>query len=394
MLRKCLAVVLVALLPLSAAGETAELKTGHPQSYTVQRGDTLWDIAGRFLVKPWRWPEIWRANPQVQNPHLIYPGDTLTLTYVDGQPVVTLVAGEQHLGGRSYKRSPTAREIEHVQAIATIPLEIIGPFLSRPRVATEAQFDQSAYVLATADQHLIAGSGDRIYVRGGLDPAVTRYSLVRKGPAYRREGAAATEVLGYEAIEVGDAVVEKSGDPSTLLVTRSVREVLVGDRLFPQGEEQFPDFMPRAPEKPVEGSVISLLDAVSQVGQYQVVVLDVGSEAGVEPGHVLSVYQAGVEARDVVAAEFKARNPEPIEFERAQDNPIDGILENLFNDVRTTKRSADEFFGQQGLDVQSMTLPEEYTGEIMVFRTFDQVSYALVMDITRPVHLYDRVRNP
>lgn len=396
MLKKSV-LLLVGLLVSSTASlaGTPELSASHPQVYVVQRGDTLWDIAARFLVKPWRWPEIWRANPAVRNPNLIYPGDRLTLVYVDGQPVITLAAGETYLGGRSYKRTPVARTEPNVAAVATIPLDAIGPFLSRPGITTLAEMRDAPYVIASHDNHLVSTSGDRIYVRGKLDPNVTRYSILRQGKPYRRAGD--DTVLGYEALEVGDAVLERTDDPMTFLVTRGVREVLVGDRLFPQKEDEFPAFMPRAPEVPVTGHVISLIDAVSQAGQYQVVLLDAGSAQGLAPGHVLSIYtgKGTGTARDTIAAQRRYAEPAPIRFTHADTNPFDAFLSNLYNDVRKTKRAVDNIFNvESGFDVETIELPQEHTGELMVFRVFDQVSYALVMDIVRPVHLDDVVKNP
>ena len=316
--------------------EPVALQPQHPTNYTVKRGDTLWDIAGKFLTKPWRWPEIWRVNQQIANPHLIYPGDILTLTYVNGQPSLGLARG------RTVKLTPESRETLHDGAIPPIPLNYIRPFLSRPRVVTPAEFQYAPYVFSSQDQHLISGAGNRIYVRGITDTTQTRYIIYRQGTIYRDHGQNA-EILGYEALQVGDAVIERFGDPATAYVIQSSQEILNGDRLIPDSDTIYPRFVPRAPDSPVDGTIISVIEGVSQIGQYQVVVLNRGESNGLEPGHVLGIYQAGQWVRD---------------------------------------------------KTQYVELPNEYIGYLMVFRTFERVSYGLIMHIDRPAHIYDSVGKP
>lgn len=396
MLKKFLPVVLAILVALPVAAAQPELRPGHPGKYTVQRGDTLWDIAGRFLSRPWHWPQIWKANPQVRNPDLIYPGDVLVLTYVDGQPVITLEAGEVHLGGRNYKRSPVVREYLRDDAVPPIPLDAIRQFLERPAVVGEGVLDRAPYVVSSEDERLVAGAGNRIYVRGlPAELETSRYTVFRSGEVYRDPGARADEVLGYEALYVGDAVIERGGDPATALLLNTKREVLVGDRLLPQTEEEYPQFIPSAPEAAVDGHIISIVDGVSQVGQYQVVVLNRGASDGLQPGHVLAVYQSGKTVRDTVAPGTRSETVTPTQFEHSDTNTVDRLLENVFTDVRQTKRDLDRALGiESGFDVEEVVLPEERTGELMVFRSFDNVSYGLILRSTRPVHLHDVIRNP
>jgi hypothetical protein len=385
-----------------------ELRPDHPTEYLVQRGDTLWDIAGRFLTHPWQWPQIWRANPQVQNPHLIYPGDRLVLRYVDGRPVVTVVPGEVHLGGRRFRRSPSVREQPNVEPIRVIPLEAIAPFLERPRVIGEQEARDAPYVLSSQDQMLIAGPDNRIYARGMANARPgDRFVIVRTGATYHAYEPHLRlpdvgEILGYEALYVGDALVTRSGDPATLMVMSGVREVLVGDRLLPEEKQYFPEFIPRPPANEIHGRVVGLVDGVSQVGQYQIVVVDHGSEAGLEPGNVLTVYEAGPLVRDpgvfVGNRLATTRRPEPterIEFQNADSNPFEQVLENFVNDLAANKRALDRFLGQDRLQPEAeVRLPDEPTGTVMVFRVFPRVSYAIVLDIERPVRLHDALKSP
>ncbi len=332
-----LAAALVTLVAHAAGG--VPLNPDHPDRYVVKRGDTLWDIAERFLRDPWLWPEVWHINPQIENPHLIYPGDVISLVYLDGKPRLVLRRGRP-----TVRLSPRVRERPLAEAIPTIPLDAIRPFLSRPRVLDEAAFERAAYIVASADEHLIAGSGDRVYARGIGEGPGARFAVLRRSQLYRDPDTG--EVLGVEAIHVADARVQRGGDPATLVLERSTREALVGDRLFPVDESPYTDnFFPRAPDRPVEGRIIAVFDGVSRIGQYQVVVLNRGEREGMAPGHVLAVYQAGETVRDPVRRE-------------------------------------------------KVTLPEERAGVVMVFRTFDRVSYALVMKATRAIRVLDRVRNP
>ncbi len=370
MAMKILGLVLLCLLSLSLMAEELELNPAHPDRYVVKKGDTLWDIAALFLRKPWLWPEIWQRNPQIKDPHWIYPGDVLTLRFRAGRPVLELSRG-----GRGLKLSPTIREHGHDKAIPPIPLDAIWPFLSESRVVGPEEMINAPYILGSDDERLVHGTGDRLYVRGLQDTGVDRYRVFRCGMAYRnppanyadlyyadlrygmqpingyaytcipREGE---EVLGYEAIHVGEARVEQFGDPAAIVITQANREVQAGDRLLAQADLEFPEFIPHAPAKPVAGRIISVMDALSQVGPYQVVALNLGRQVGLEPGHVLAVYQSGVIVPD-----------------------RDAIGRRV-----------------------NVELPPERIGELMVFRAFAMVSYALVMRASRPVHIYDLVQNP
>lgn len=333
----------VLLFPAVAAAETIELKPDYPDRYVVQKGDTLWDISSKFLKEPWLWPEIWEVNPQIENPHLIFPGDEVFLRFVDGQPVVTV---RRRLPGGTVKLSPQIRVSEIEEAIPTIPIDIIQQFLTRPRVVTEQEIDDAPYVVSVGSEALIGKPGKKIYVRGINGEALPRYTIYRKGEEYV-DPDRDDEVLGFEAIHIADAVLEDTGDPATLLVTGAQRELLRGDRLLPIIEEEIhTSFMPRAPEADTTGRIISVLEGVSQIGQYQVVVLNLGRENGIEAGHVMAVYQRG--------------------------ETID-----------------DPFVGRE-----TVKLPDEPAGIVMVFRSFDRLSYALVMEATRAMHVLDMVRNP
>ena len=321
------------------------VRPDYPERYVVVKGDTLWDIAARFLRDPWLWPEVWHINPEIRNPHLIYPGDVIVMYFVDGRPVITL---EQAPAGiPTVKLAPEIRSMPIEQAVATIPMDKIGPFLSNHRVVSKEELDAAPYIVSSLEEHLVTGPGDRIYVRGLEKEPEPSYNIVRPGEPYVNPDDE-NDILGYEAVFVGDAFLARAGDPATLDIGDARREAVTGDRLLPVEQRTIdPYFTPHAPQDPVNGRILAVMDGVRNIGQYAVVVVSLGEQQGMKPGTVLAVWQSGREVRDVVQGS-RAR----------------------------------------------VQLPEERAGFLMVFRTFDRVSYALVMRATRSLRLQDRVTNP
>ena len=332
----------LAVLATAAYADQVVLKDGHPDRHVVVKGDTLWDISGTFLDSPWLWPEIWYVNPQIDNPHLIYPGDVITLVYVDGEPQLRVQRGKG-----TFKLSPKVREERLDKAIPTIPIDAIQQFLTQPLVADKETMENAAYVVSSAGEHLIVGAGDRIYARGLADDQGDRFHIFRPGDPYI--DPVTNEVLGHEALYLGDSSVERFGDPATLKLARTTREINIGDRLMPMTQEDVHAyFAPHSPDASIEGSIISVVDGVSQIGQYQIVVLNRGSREGVDVGTVFEIYQAGDRIMDQVSKERNA----------------------------------------------SIKLPDEKAGILMVFRTFDKVSFGLIMKATSALHVGDIVRTP
>lgn len=326
------------------------MKPDYPERYVVKKGDTLWDIAARFLKNPWLWPQVWQINPKIRNPHLIYPGDVIVLHYVDGKPYLTL----EGVGGiqppkeiKTVKLEPKIRYETLDKAIETIPRNAIAPFLFRPRVVTEEEIEKAPYIVSSYEEHLISGTGNRLYANNVRSDQIATYDVIRPGEVYRDPESG--EILGYEVIRLGTARVVKLGEPSTLVVADAKLEILNGDRLLPSEESELDfNFFPSAPRDPVTGQIISVFNGVSQIGQYNVVVLNRGQRDGLQPGNVLAIFQAGKKVRDPHA-----------------------------------------FFSWS-----KVRLPDERAGVLLVFRTYDKVSYGLVMEATRAIHVYDRVSNP
>tara|TARA_R110000782_G_scaffold250847_2_gene338264 strand:- start:3008 stop:4216 length:1209 start_codon:yes stop_codon:yes gene_type:complete len=401
MLNKILISCAILLLTISVRADELTINPDHPESYTVVKGDTLWSISARFLQQPWRWPEIWGVNPQIDNPHLIYPGDIVSLAYQDGQPVLNLQRGTgQVVSGRNVKLSPTIRSTENDEAIPTIPIDAIQQLLERPIVLDENEIDQWPYVVSSYDEHLIATTGNTIYVRGIPENSdVVRYSIYRKGKPYvnpKKNEKDKDEILGYEAIYVGDATIKKNGDPASAIITVVDREVLKGDRLLPQTDEEISsEFIPRSPSSDMEGNILSVVDGVSQIGQYQIVVLNLGEEQGIEAGNVLGIYQSGYVVQDKIGPNVqKSEAQKAAELKDITENGT--VISKLAYGVGQGIEAFNETFPTIANiqdKTEDVTLPEEYVGVVMVFKTFSKVSYALVMETQGPVHVLDAVRS-
>ena len=392
------------------AGEI-ELNPEHPDKYTVVEGDTLWGISARFLQKPWRWQEIWQVNPQIKNPHLIYPGDVVSLHYQDGQPVLTLERAGETSSGRNVKLSPTVRSSENDKAISAIPIDAIQQFLKWPLIFEQDEMDDWPYIVSSYEGHLIASVNNTIYVRGVSEESEAReYSIYRKGPAYlnvKEDKDEEDEILGYEAIYVGQAIMQKKGDPASAVITSVEREVLTGDRLLPNsGQDINVEFTPSSTKIDVTGHILSVMTGISklggvaQIGQHQVVVLNVGENKGVEPGNVLGIFQDNFKVKDTIGPnqpkKLAEQDADRIEFEREDSNFVDQELSKLVNGIRNMIKKFDRKFPEfanRKTKSETISLPQEYVGVVLVFRTFEKISYALVMEVNGPVHVLDTVRN-
>jgi LysM repeat protein len=327
------------------------LRPDAPKSYTVKRGDTLWDIASMFLKDPWLWPEVWIINPQVQNPHLIYPGDTLALAFgANGNPQIRLQSGG------AARLDPRLRSSALEGAVPTLPYSAIAAFLSRPTVLSKEQIKAAPHVLAFREKHVIGGSGNEIYVNDLNAPQSSRFNVVHIGDPLRDPDDGA--VVGYEGIYTATASVVKTSNPAKAVLTESARETLVGDRLIAADQETPLNFILSAPPQNIEGRIISVVDGTELIGQYQVVVINRGKRHGVVPGNVMAVDQAGELVRDRGGGEGG----------------------------RTGLRTGG--FGKK------VRLPEERAGTLLVFRTFDRISYGLIVGASSEIHVADFVRNP
>ena len=334
----CSLLTMLMLVASPAWSEDRLLRDSAPQEYVVVKGDTLWHIAGRFLKSPWKWPEVWGINPQVDNPHLIYPGDVIYLTWVNGKP---------RLGVRRDSGIyPRARVSPLDQAIPAIPLRDIISFLNENRVLSEDLLKQAPYVLGGQNARIITGAGDRIYARGTLLEDQRRQGIYRATNEYVDPDT--KEFLGFELSNIAEADVTKqsAGDVLTLDIRKSHEEVRILDRVVPTEEARIQSiFYPAASPAGVTGKVISVLSGVRDAGQFNVVALNRGAREGLEAGHVFAIYRKGELIKDPVKKE-------------------------------------------------TIQLPAERSGELMVFKVFEKVSYGLIMQSANVVSIGDEVREP
>jgi LysM repeat protein len=328
------------------------LKPGAPQQYTVKRGDTLWGIANMFLKDPWLWPEIWYVNSKVANPHLIYPGDVLVLAYAaNGKPRITIAtASPQH----ELHLNPMLRSTPLEDAIPTVPYSAIAAFLSRPTVLAPEQIRHAPYVLAFNEEHQAAGDGQIMYARGLKQAAEgARYSVVHVDePIYDPDSG---QVLGYQGIYTATAMVQKAGQVTKTVLVDSARETLSGDCLLPDASTTPLTFTPKMPATKVNGRIISVIDSVQLVGQFDIVVVNRGLHDGIDAGTILAVDVAGVRVTDRGAATYDFRDP---------------------------------------LLPKTVRLPTERGGTLLVFKSYDHLSFALVVGASAALHVADVVRNP
>ena len=340
---------------------TIRIRENASRHYTVKKGDTLWDISSQFLTDPWFWPEIWHKNKQVENPHLIYPGDVLTLIYIKGQPQIVVnetaavkitnttrsVKTISENGQTIIKLSPRIRKQGLDATIVTIPGDSIRQFLTKPRVVTQQELDNAPYILASEDDHMIMGEDNIIYVRGELDKERVRYTVFRPGDELIDPET--EETLGFEAVYTGEAHITKYGDPATGRLTSTEREVLLGDRLLPLDKSKADNvYYPRTPDGEIKGQIVSLFDALFGIARFQVAVINRGKHDGLETGHLLETRILGATVRD-------RYDPE---------------------------------------DRGDINLPERRSGLMMLFRVLDEVSYGLILESTNVINNHDVVASP
>ncbi|HEX4797694.1 MAG TPA: LysM peptidoglycan-binding domain-containing protein [Burkholderiales bacterium] len=350
-----LALLLAGAASLALTQGDLALQDNAPNRYIVQKGDTLWSIATKFLKDQWRWPEIWRMNQeQIRNPHLISPGDVLVLDRSVSPPQLRLgedsgvarpAAGSVKLSPRIYGE-PLAKE-----AIPAIPLKAIEPFLTQPLLIEEGGLDKAPRIIATEENRVNVGAGNVAYVSGFGGADIPVWQVYRAGrplvdPDSRR-------TLGFEAVFLGTVRVTQSGEPATVQILDSKKEISAGDRLIPAPPPTIAQYVPHAPASAVNGRIMGLYDALatSVGGRDSIISINRGRRDGLEPGNVLAVY------RNVV-------------------------IYNQRDYLKSRDRSP------------AIQLPPERYGLVFIFRTFNSVSYALVMESSRPIQPGDLVLNP
>lgn len=330
------------LCATAAKTESIILRSDTPDHHVVVPGDTLWGIASRFLKDPWRWPEIWGLNrEQVKNPHKIYPGDIVILERSLHGIRLRLAEDESHI--KTIKLSPKIRTEQSVTAaIPSIPTATIEPFLSQPLVIEKDGLDKAPYILGSSEGRVVLSTGNTVYVSGLPGDKGTAWQIFRPGKALT-DPDQKDRILGYEAIYLGNAKADVFADVSTVIITRAKEEILRGDRLVPSPDLIFNNYAPHAPQIPVQGRIISVYGGVTEIGRGAIVTLNKGKLDGLEMGHVLAIYR------------------------KSQAKSLKGEM---------------------------VQLPDERTGLVFIFRVFDKISYALVVQSTHSIRVLDAVKTP
>lgn len=360
----CVALVL-------AAGQAAAqkdhalpgIREDAPLQYTVKKGDTLWDISSYFLKDPFLWPELWSANPEIENPHLIFPGETLYLVYKDGRPMLSRTPPA--FTGKTSRAEPRVRSVPKGRAVPAIPLDLIRAFLNGPRVVDEETLKQAPYVVDFVDEHILGGAGDGFYAKHPNGLADELFRVVNLGKVYQDPDT--KKDIGQEVIPVAVARIEREDDKdlTTMLPLQSTREIRKGDRMLPvEGDPHPATFYPHAPTTKIEGRIVSIFDGLVQTGKFQIVTLNRGSKDGLEIGHVLDIHNKARTAEDPFAKPEIHRNAGPRGYCCAPKSQ------------------------------PPIVLPEEKAGYVMIFKTYPTISYGLVMEARRPVRMADFVRTP
>ena len=362
MLKRILLSIISLSLPMMLLADELTLQAGAPKSYVVKKGDTLWDISGVFLKQPWLWPKLWRINPEIENPHLIYPGDELRLVFdAKGEPM--LVKGKRQL-----KWSPSVRtSLKDSSPVTTLPLNVIAPFMRYDSIATGAQLDELPYVLGSDEGYKSSVDGFKVYVNQDLDLG-RPYAIYQKGDLL--VDPETQEELGYHIILVGTGKVLRTGDisakkPSTIYVEGAKREIRSGDYVMPVNQDQMlPSyFTMQAADESIKGSIIKSTSDVREFGKLEVVMINRGKTDSIKSGDVLSVGR---------------KSPSVIE---SGDGPIYTKDSSLWNRLSVEGTS-------------DYDMPEDPIGKMMIFKTYDKVSMALVLATQKPLRLADTVTAP
>lgn len=343
MVRIISALILAVTAVCASAADPLQLVDNPPDRHIVVKGDTLWDISGKFLKQPWRWPEIWQMNrDQIKNPHLIYPGDVVLLDMSSGSPRLRL---GKKVGAGTGKLQPTVYSKPIQQVVPSIPPNAIEPFISQPLVIEDGKLNTGVKIVAMQEDRMLVGTGDSFYASGIPDAAVEKWHVFRKGKPLK--DPATGKILAYEAFFLGNARLVKPGEPALLRVSLAKEEIARGDRLIPAPEPEIISYVPHRPEQDVSARVLGIYGGLREGGANSVVALNVGKNDGMEIGHVVALYRKRVSL-----------------------------------DVDDSGRRT------------STPVPDERYGLAFVFRVFNGVSYALVVESSKAVIVGDTARNP
>ena len=375
MFRTIITPLLFCCLTAFAAPNTIELQKDHPDSYVVVKGDTLWDISGKFLKSPWEWPKVWKMNrEQIKNPHWIYPGDVIVLDMSGGSPQLRLL----NESTKTVILEPgIIEEPLEKQAIPTISPDIITPFLTRPLVIEKEGLKGAPIIIGGPDNRVIYSAGTKVYIDKIESGSNIHWQIYRPGKPLVDPDT--KSVLGIEANYLGDINITKYGEPATAIITSAKEEIFTKDNLVeaPLTIEQ--SFVPHAPDTQLTGRVISIYGGLAETGRNSIVTINLGKDNGIEPGHVLSINRLG---------RYISKNP------NEQKSEEKFTLKELQSPDKDPKVEKYDPKNDPAKDPKLFKLPNERVGLLMVFRTFNKISYGLVMQASEAINDSDLVETP
>ena len=383
MFRHIITLLMFCCLSFNINAQEVSLKKNHPDRHIVVKGDTLWGISAKFLKDPWQWPKVWQLNrAQIKNPHLIYPGDVVFLDLSSGKPQLKLL--------RETVTLEPGVLIEPLKktAISTIPLNVIAPFLSQPLIIEKDQLLTSPRIIAGQDDRVVLSPGTRVYINKIEEGDGINWFVYRPGDNLVDPDT--NEILGVEATYLGDAKITKYGEPASADITKAKEEIFTKDRLVPSGDDVISNFVPHAPETAVSGRIINIYGGVADAGPESIVSISRGSANGIEVGHVLAINRYGRVIKDPEAPKENNASSKSKLNELNFDIKRDADGKAIVNFKKEPAKTTTELVLEPGM----VKLPDERIGLLMVFRVFERVSYALVMQASQPINKLDSVSTP
>jgi len=381
MFRYIITLLMFCCISFSIQAEEGVLKNNHPDRHVVVKGDTLWGISAKFLKDPWQWPKVWKLNrKQIKNPHLIYPGDVVFLDMSSGSPQLKLLRETITLQPGAVEE-PQDREV-----ISTIPLSVIAPFLSQPLIIEKDQLVTSPRIIAAQDDRVALSPGTRVYINKIEEGDGLNWYVYR--PAESLVDPDTKEILGVEATYLGDARITKYGEPASADISKAKEEIFTKDRLVPTGDEVITNFVPHAPDSLMSGRIINIYGGLAEAGPQSIVSINRGTADGIEVGHVLAINRYGRVIKD---PEYKEENKSSSKLKELN---FDVMHNAEGKPIVNFKKTPENTAGKLALEPGMVKLPDERIGLLMVFRVFDRISYALVMQASQPINKLDAVTTP
>ena len=384
MKKRIITLLVLSCLSLSSYADEIALQKNHPDRYVVVKGDTLWGISARFLKDPWQWPKVWKMNrAEIKNPHRIYPGDVVALDNSSGTPQLRLMHETVTLQPGVIEE-PLAKE-----AIQTISPSVIGPFLSQPLLIENGQLDSAPRIVSAQENRLVLSPGTRVYINNIKDGSNAHWNVYRQGEQLTDPDT--KEVLGTEAIYLGDVNIARFGAPATGDIVRAKEEIFTKDRLVVSADEFKSSFVPHAPETQINGRIMRIYGGVAEAGPNTVVSINRGKKDGLEEGHVLAINRYGRIIKDL---EYKAPDSNKVVPEQKNLKELNFDVYTGPDGKKVVNLAKEPVQAKPALAANELKLPDERIGLLMIFRTFDRISYGLIMNSSDAIYTLDSVQTP